>query len=301
VNLFLEYMVLQLNRFRIQQKRRKLDKVFLSRQLQFRWPPIPMPTVNENSFMTSSIEDYVDEHYGLQDKILPFVRQTGKLNSSSVTLDFGCGFGTLATALINYGHDTGKYFGYDTNLRAIDYCSSAFARVPHFNFYCPLVERTTNYVTNRRYANARNAFDNHKVASPSRTSLKRLLGGEVLTCQFSLSVFTHMWPEDAINSLRSFSEFTSKDTVFINTWLIVDDFARDAVQSGRADRELPIEVGGILTYSNANPLLCTAYPLELLHDVYYKAGHKIEQIGYGSWAGRNNGVTYQDIVVSKLI
>jgi len=79
----------------------------------------------------------------------------------------------------------------------------------------------------------------------------------------------------------------------------VDDFAQNALDSGAADRRLPIEVGGVLTYSHSNPLVCTAFRLSEVERIYAEAGHEIQEILYGSWSGRSNGVTYQDIVISK--
>ena len=34
----------------------------------------------------------------------------------------------------------------------------------------------------------------------------------------------------------------------VNTWLIVDDLARVALDAGTADHKIPIELGGVLTY-----------------------------------------------------
>jgi hypothetical protein len=37
-----------------------------------------------------------------------------------------------------------------------------------------------------------------------------------------------------------------------------------------------------------------------MEDIYRRAGHEIVEIRFGSWSGRENNVSYQDIVVSKL-
>jgi hypothetical protein len=110
-----------------------------------------------------------------------------------------------------------------------------------------------------------------------------------------------MWPEDSQETLEVFGSFSTRSTRFINSWLILDDFASHQVLNGKADRFLPIGIGGIRTYSELNPLVCTAYPIRLLEEVYLNSGHRILDIHYGSWAGRDNGVTYQDLVVSERI
>ncbi len=281
-------------------KKQKLDRLYNSYQLNLQTPPIPKPSLNDNQTPANNIAEYLSDYFSLQNFVYPYIERTAHLNSSSVTLDFGCGFGTLAAAFKLRQTDNGKYYGYDTNQRAINFCQAGYKDDSRFAFFGPKIDKTTNYVTNKRLTTANQAFKNRQKASPSRSDIGKLLGDQKLTCQFSLSVFTHMWPEDAIESLKVFSDFSTDATIFINSWLILDEFAMKAVSAGSADRKLPIEVGGVYTYSELNPLVCTAYPSDLLNKVYRDAGHVIVSINFGTWSGRSNGITYQDIVVSKL-
>lgn len=300
INTIQEYLRLQILWAQSRFRKGKLDGRYHVRNLDQNWPPIPLPSANDNQLAADNIDDYVSDYLSLQTSVYPYVKRIGCIKSTSVTLDFGCGFGTLSAAFVLSGNNNGEYFGYDTNSRAINFCIPAYKDDHNFNFFCPSKDNTTNYITNRRIATAHQAYEQRKKASPSLADIKELLGDKEVTCQFSLSVFTHMWPEDATESLRVFGEFSNRETVFINTWLVLDDFATETVRKGTADRKLPIEVGGVWTYSQLNPLVCTAYPLELLHKVYSDAGQTILNIDFGSWSGRENGVTYQDIVVSML-
>jgi hypothetical protein len=83
------------------------------------------------------------------------------------------------------------------------------------------------------------------------------------------------------------------------SWLILDEYAERALQIGKADRRLPFAVQGIRTYSKRNLLVCTAYQVDDVREIYNKAGQEILHIDFGSWSGRNNGVINQDIVVSR--
>ena len=80
----------------------------------------------------------------------------------------------------------------------------------------------------------------------------------------------------------------------------MDEFADYALRCGVADRTLPFRINGALSSSEDNPLTCTAYELSTVKQIYRDAGHEIVDILFGSWAGRDNGVTYQDIVISKI-
>jgi hypothetical protein len=157
-----------------------------------------------------------------------------------------------------------------------------------------------NYVTNLgNLGTAAKSFEDRVGALPDPHVLANLLDGCKFDLQFSSSVFTHMWGADIVETIKRFTPIATRDAIFVNTWLIVDDFAQNALDSGAADRRLPIEVGGVLTYSHSNPLVCTAFRLSEVERIYAEAGHEIQEILYGSWSGRSNGVTYQDIVISK--
>ena len=296
-----EYFGMKALQFEFYLKRIVLDAKYRSKKIQFVSPPIPKPSINQNQTPTNDISDYVSEYLGLQNTVYPFIASIAQLNDESTTLDFGCGFGTLAAAYKLNGSKGGSYYGYDTNPQAVKFCKNAYSEEAKFTFFGPEIDSTTNYVTNRRISTANEAFSKRVKAHPSSEDIANLLDQKLFNCQFSLSVFTHMWPEDAIETLRVFRDFSTNDATFINSWLILDDVASSTVNQGNADRNLPIMVGGIYTYSQLNPLVCTAYPIEKLHHVYSEAGHVITDIRFGSWAGRDNGVTYQDIVISKKL
>lgn len=109
-----------------------------------------------------------------------------------------------------------------------------------------------------------------------------------------------MWPEDAVANLKVLKDSCNPGAVMLHTWLILDDFATAQLSQGTADRALPFEIGGIRTLSRTNPLDCTAYPLQLVEDVYSQSGVEVTDVLYGTWAGRDNGVTYIDMIVSRI-
>lgn len=282
-------------------RRRQLDRRYRSRKLESNWPPIPLPSVNVNQPPTQDIDEYVRHYLSLNEKMFPFLVQTASLGPKSLTLDFGCGFGTLASAFASGSSQFGDYVGIDSNCKAITYCENAYFGHEEFRFDCLERSASTNYVTNWRVRSAEQNFLHRKISAPTIGEIRQLVGARALDCQFSMSVFTHMWPDDSTEALRVFTSFSSKTTRFVNSWLILDDFAAQQVREGKADRVLPISVGGIQTYSQLNPLLCTAYPIGKLEEVYSNAGHRITEILFGSWAGRDNGITYTDLVISEKV
>ncbi len=265
------------------------------------WPPLPPPRLNYNQYPDTSLDGYSQRFFSAAcDFEFPFLRDLAALSESSYTLDFGCGLGRLASAYANYGVTAGHYFGYEPAQAAREWLQYAYSRDTRFTFGGAVTDANSNYVTARgNHKGAQWAFDKHTAAVPPLASLLELLGDAKPNLQFSSSVFTHMWPQDIEGALRTLTQVCRTDAVFVNTWLVLDDHAESALSNGTADRQLPISVGGIRTYSDSNPLVCTAYPIDLMTKIYDIVDHEIVQFLPGSWAGRQNGVTYQDIVVSK--
>lgn len=279
-----------------------LQIIYYVKRVDKAWPPVPPPRLNFNQSSGQSIDEYIRVFAteAIQ-KELPFLKKLAGLNSHSVTLDFGCGLGRLASA---YATDpsVGKYFGYEPERLAREWLKSAYAKDPRFSFGGGDLPEVMNYVTNKtdKFSTEEN-FLNRSDASCNQEALSALLQGSTISLQYSCSVFTHMWMEDIIKSLQMFDRFSDEKTIYVNTWLIVDDHTRKALESGKTDRQLPISINGVYTYSETNPLVCTAYPIHLVEKIYADAGHQIEEILFGSWSGRDNGVVYQDIVVSKKL
>jgi len=283
------------------QKIRKLDSQFDRQNVGSLWPPIPRPSINFNQTPSNSIEEYIDVYLSAsRDLELPFLMAKGSLSKSSNVFDFGCGLGRLASAFASMNGACGTYYGYEPETVALEWLKSKYSDSQFFRFAGSPLPQDMNYVTNPgNFGTANKAFEERGGALPNPKVLTELLDGQRFNLQFSSSVFTHMWGADIIETIRRFGPIAATDAVFINTWLIVDDHAQNALNTGAADRKLPIEVGGVLTYSHSNPLVCTAFRLNEVQRIYAEAGHEIQEILYGSWSGRSNGVIYQDIVISK--
>ena len=287
----------------LQDRRRKklLSRQYHANTTADEWPPIPPPEINYNQVVDASLAEYVGRFRGGEiTSQMSFLKQAAELKPNSVTLDFGCGLGRLASSFAMAGPETGTYFGYEPEPQAVAWLKAAYVRDTRFSFGGKNLPPSANYVTNKnRRSSAEVAFRNRVSVAPTAHDLKSLLGDTRPTLQFSMSVFTHMWPDDVEESLEILTNVCSHDATFVNTWLLLDDFSMAEVAAGRADRHLPISVGGIRTYSERNPLVCTAFPLEKALEIYERCGHQVIEVLPGSWAGRDNGVTYQDIIISR--
>ena len=76
------------------------------------------------------------------------------------------------------------------------------------------------------------------------------------------------------------------------------------MMAGYADRKLPITSQHFLTYSENNPLVCTAYKLDYILSAYEQAGLRVIRIDRGSWRGCgivNKFSHYQDVIIASRV
>jgi SAM-dependent methyltransferase len=222
---------------------------------------------------------------------LPFLMRHG-LTPSSALLDYGCGLGRLAYAASKYLGEDGGYYGYEPNPTALAFLKNAYAPRRNFHFDGRPLRLEEDYVA----IELKQPRVSGAVAGDIDLSS---LVDRPIDVQWTCSVFTHMWIDPIVTVLRSVNRVMAPDGVCVNTWLCVDDFAAYSMRCGLSDRQLPIRINGALTYSEHNPLVCVAYELPTVQEIYRRAGHKILDILWGSWSGRDNGVIFIDIIVSK--
>jgi SAM-dependent methyltransferase len=255
-------------------------------------PEIPSPGLNYNQAPSISLRRYIaafKQNACLKE--LPFLIDLG-LRKDSVLFDYGCGLGRLAYAASKFLGDGGRYIGYEPNARALSFLKNAYRRKSNFEFHGDALSSEEDYVAVK--------------AGEFRIGGKKSLDispqdyvDKIVDIQYSSSVLTHMWLDAISRLLENFNSIVKPGGLCVNTWLIVDDFARYTLSSGVADRSLPYVVNKAYTYSTKNPLMCTAYDLTDVTAAYQHAGHEIVKVLWGTWSGRGNGVHYQDIVISR--
>lgn len=241
-------------------------------------------------------------------------------------LDIGCGFAPMALALkvlisstehLREGEsldlsgvganekntDSIKYVGIDIRDDAVSFLKKAYVHDKEFYFHHHLASTTVDYIGDlkvlKKHNNANTLF-----SSDGNECLFSIPFPYEADIQWSSSLFTHLTPEGVQNTLSFISSNLIRGGVSINTWLIVDGHSSLAMMSGYADRQLPIVSDHFLTYSQTNPLVCTAYKLKYILKAYDKAGLKVLSIDRGSWRGcgiRNKFNHYQDVIVASKL
>ena len=227
------------------------------------------------------------------------LKSFGKNFSNCNILDVGCGGGPLAGAVLldqKASGGKGVYTGLDIRGDLIEWLSESYKNYDFIEFKKVVADTAVDYIEA-----CKNGGQTVKESDGKEADLN--VEDDFYDFQWSSSVFTHLTPKSCINMLKNIAVSSKKDAIHMNTWLVADDESRYALSAGIADRRLPFDMGEFLTYSETNPLVCTAYKEENMLSYYEEAGLEIIEIEKGSWRGptySNGALHYQDIVISRL-
>ena len=285
---YLKKIINKLSKFEI------IKKIYFWLKFHFYFDPrknyVPNPFINYNQ----SIENfdtavYIDTFLNKGKTQFEFLQSlTDKVPH---ILDFGCGFSPMGAYLNLVGEKHIKYHGIEPHHKAFRWTSAKLTNSNFLNYTHLGLPEEQNYLT-QNFTKNRSASNLQDLQIPFSPNII-----------FSSSVFTHMFPETALNTLQKLNNLGTSTTIFVNTWLILDQIAQQNLDNGLADRKLNLYINGIYTYDKLNPLVCTAYLEEDILEIYSQSNQKIIKILHGEWSGdgRWNPLTYQDVIISAKI
>lgn len=221
---------------------------------------------------------------GTGDEFLAHFRELAGLAPDERVLDVGCGIGRMARPLAGYlDPAAGRYEGFDVDRAGIGWCRRRYGgRHPNFRF-------EVADVFNRRYrpGGARRAAE---YRFPYEDAAFDLV--------IATSVFTHLLEEEADHYLAESARVLAGGGRLFATFFLLDDVVRAAIAAGtaglaflRADRHVAV-LGEDL------PEEAVAYDRGWLEERLAAHDLRPRTIRSGTWSGRADGLTLQDVVVA---
>lgn len=199
-------------------------------------------------------------------------------------LDVGCGAGRMARPLTRYLQG-GGYDGIDIVAPSIKWCQETYAqRYPNFHFHF------TNVYNKAYNPTGRNRASEYRF--PFETSSFDFV--------FLTSVFTHMLPEDMENYLAEVARVLKQGGRCLITYFLLTPDSSKLIDEKASSIDFRYELRGCRVENKDMPEAAVGYDEGRIRELYKKYVLNIlEPISYGSWCGRKNALSYQDIVVAS--
>ncbi len=219
-------------------------------------------------------------------EFLRYFIQYGKLAPDEDLLDVGCGIGRMALPLTNYLKQ-GTYTGIDIVPAGIEWCQQNItSRHPNFSFQvADIYNEAYNHKGRYKASEYRFPFDD------------RSFDFVLLT-----SVFTHLLPVDAAHYLSEIGRVLRPGGRVFGTWFVLNDESTALIQANSRVFQLvhPLDgAGEVRTTDPSIPEAAIGFAQPAVHRMHEAAGLTItDPIRYGSWCGRPEFLSYQDIVIA---
>ncbi len=222
--------------------------------------------------------DFVDTG----NEFLGHFRDLAELQPSDRVLDIGCGIGRMARPLMGY-LDTGSYDGFDVDRDAIGWCRRRYRR--HHNARFQVAD-----LFNARY-NPNGAHRADEYRFPYEDAQFDLA--------FATSVFTHLLPDTADHYIAEASRTLKLGGRFFITCFLLNDVSRALIADGRAGLPFIDADEHVALVDEEIPEEAVAYSEEFLFDALLRHGLTLTHVHPGSWCGRDEHISFQDIVIAE--
>jgi SAM-dependent methyltransferase len=213
---------------------------------------------------------------------------TAGLRPDHHVIDIGCGSGRLALPLAGYLRG-GRYEGFDIDPQMIEWCKRAITpRHPQFRF--SLLD-----VANTHY-NPGGALSADDVRFP--------FASERFDMAVATSLFTHLLPASVVNYASEAARVLAAGGMLFATFCVVDDGALERIARGEAHVDLRHrlhDADGIEFHTSdpASPETAIGFGEPYVRSTFAAAGLNVSAIHRGTWSGRPDGFSFQDVVIAE--
>jgi SAM-dependent methyltransferase len=207
------------------------------------------------------------------------------LKPNESVLDIGSGIGRKTFLLTDYLSEAGRYEGLDIVKSGVDWCTERITRkYPHFKFQ--LID-----IYNQHYnPQGRYKASEYKLPFADGSFDLVLLG----------SVFTHMLPEDTKHYLSEIARVMKKGGRCLISFFLLNDTSIALMSAGKSSINLAVSLGPCRVADANDPEVAIGYEEDWVGALYRSHSLDISRpIQYGNWCGRENFLSYQDLILAS--
>jgi SAM-dependent methyltransferase len=235
-------------------------------------PPARLHAVGDSDFRVTG------------DEFLRLFVELAALRPDERVLDVGCGVGRIARALTGHLGERGSYDGFDVARVAIRWCRRHYARHSNFTF-------THVNVANSSY-NPAGAVPAARFSFPYPSSSFDFV--------FLTSVFTHMMGAAVERYLHEIARVLAPGGRCLLTFFLLDDEARRLIGEGRSTQPFQLSQLSHAIVDAEHPEAAVAFDEDWVLSRLAEAPLRVRMpLRHGSWCGRDEFTSYQDIVIAE--
>ena len=215
-------------------------------------------------------------------EFLTYFIQKAKLRADEKILDVGCGVGRMAYALTHYLNDAGRYEGFDILADLITWAQTEIStRFPYFQFHqVPIY----------------NKFYNPE-GTVSTLDFEFPYADAEFDFVFLTSVFTHMQAPEIRHYLEQIQRVLKPGGRCLCTCFLINEETDALHKAGKCNREFTYPLGEAMVNNPDMPEAAIAFPQEAFLAWARECGFTISGIFGGNWCGRDDHLSYQDILL----
>lgn len=219
------------------------------------------------------------------EEFLAHFRELADLGPGEKVLDVGCGIGRMARPLTGYldADAGGSYDGFDVNRDAIGWCRRRYRRHGHFTFQVA-------DLFNARY-NPAGAYRAAEYRFPYEDG--------TFDFAFATSVFTHLLPDEAEHYVAEVARTLKPGGRALLTWFLLNDTSRALIAAGKSGLPFIDPDEQVALVDEAVPEEAIAFADDWVFEVLRRHGLVLTNLHPGSWCGRDEHVSFQDLVICE--
>jgi SAM-dependent methyltransferase len=189
----------------------------------------------------------------------------------------------MARPLVGYLGPRGSYDGFDVSAEGIAWCRRHYAGHPHFRF--------RHLDLYNRYYNPGGTGDAADVRFPYEDGSFDFV--------FLTSVVTHLTAQEARRYLGESRRVMARGGRLFVTFFMLDAEAERGMREGRAARTFDRVDSEVAVSDPEMPEAAVAYAAAWVRRTLADLGLSDVEVYPGSWSGRADATSYQDIVVAR--